>query len=112
MQAIDPTNAHLTYNGATMLCGITTTEMRTAHDAPRCPVCVVTAEHHRRARYVNITAHEGGVFHPDCKACANNRCGTTGMYITDGRERCACGCVANPAGFCCEYGTPITVAIA
>jgi len=38
-------------------------------------------------------------------------CGTTGHYARDGRERCACGSLANPAGFCCEWGTPITVPI-
>lgn len=39
------------------------------------------------------------------------RCGTTGRYARDGRELCACGSIANPMGFCCEYGTPITVGI-
>ena len=39
-------------------------------------------------------------------------CGTTGSYAIDGREYCACGSLANPAGYCCEHGTPITVGIA
>lgn len=38
-------------------------------------------------------------------ALSTDRCVPTGATIRDGRDRLACGYVANPAGYCCEHGT-------
>jgi hypothetical protein len=34
-------------------------------------------------------------------------CAPTGRHGRDGRDYLACGSIANPAGYCCEHGTPV-----